>query len=392
MGINFYKKENLKKNINSILEINITKKIVEILKFYFEADLDCLKRQLLIFQNEISRFQSLPLIVGQLIEKLDKNSCIIGSTTGNNYLVRIISTIDKNKLTLNSSVALHRNSNALVNLLDDEGDSGINIVPSIEKPRLKFNEIGGLEKQKEEIRETIELPLINQKLYQEIGIDPPNGVLLYGPPGTGKTMIVKAIASKTTATFIKAVGSEFVQKYLGEGPRMVRDLFKTAKRYSPSIIFIDEIDAIATRRFDAQTGADREVQRILMEFLSQMDGFEKTSNLKIIMCTNRIDTLDPAILRPGRIDRKIEFPLPGIQEKRFMFHILTGSMNLSEEVDIEYFVAKQEKLSGAVIAAICQEAGIQAIRKNRYIITQSDFLISYKLNVGFPLQLPSFYV
>ena len=148
----------------------------------------------------------------------------------------------------------------------------------------------------------------------------------------------------------------------------------------------------ATRRFDDQTGADREVQRILMEFLSQMDGFEKNFNVKIIMCTNRIDTLDPAILRPGRIDRKIEFPLPSVQEKRFMFHTLTNSMNLSDEVDIEYFITKQEKLSGAVIAAICQEAGIQAIRKNRYIITQSDFLISYKLNVGLPIQLPNFYI
>ena len=172
---------------------------------------------------------------------------------------------------------------------------------------------------------------------------------------------------------------------------MVRDLFKTAKKYSPSIIFIDEVDAIATRRFDTQTGADREVQRILMEFLSQMDGFEKNFNVKIIMCTNRVDTLDPAILRPGRIDRKIEFPLPSIQEKRFMFQTLTNSMNLNEDVDIEYFVVKQEKLSGAVIAAICQEAGIQAIRRNRYVVTQSDFLISYKLNVGLPINVPAFY-
>jgi len=373
------------------LKLKITKKIAEILKIYFEDDTDSLKKQLVIFQNEISRFQSVPLIIGQLIEKLDNNSCIIGSTTGNNYLVKILSTIDSGKLKLNSSVALHRNSNALVNFLDDEGDSGINIILPIEKPKVKFTEIGGLEKQKEEIRETIELPLINQRLYEEIGIDPPNGVLLYGPPGTGKTMLVKAIAAKTTAAFIKAVGSEFVQKYLGEGPRLVRDLFKTAKKYTPSIIFIDEIDAIATRRFDAQTGADREVQRILMEFLSQMDGFEKNFNVKIIMCTNRIDTLDPAILRPGRIDRKIEFPLPNTQEKRFMFQTLTGSMNLSNEVDMEFFISKQEKLSGAVIAAICQEAGIQAIRKNRYIITQSDFLISYKLNVGFPNQIPDLY-
>ena len=383
--------KSLKRDLNIILNQKKNKNIIEILLKYYEEDLDQLKRQLLIFQNEISRFQSVPLIVGQLMEKIDKNSCIIGSTTGNNYLVKIISTIDRNKLKPNSSVALHRNSNALVNCLEDEADSGINVVLPLEKPKIKLNEIGGLEKQKEEIRETIELPLINKRLYEEIGIEPPNGVLLYGPPGTGKTMLVKAVASKTTATFIKAVGSEFVQKYLGEGPRLVRDLFKTAKKYSPSIIFVDEVDAIATRRFDAQTGADREVQRILMEFLSQMDGFEKNFDVKIIMCTNRIDTLDPAILRPGRIDRKIEFPLPNIQEKRFMFQTLTRSMNLSNEVDIEYFVNRHERLSGAVIAAICQEAGIQAIRRNRYVVTQSDFLISYKLNVGLPINVPAFY-
>ena len=383
--------KSLKRDLNIILNQKKNKNIIEILLKYYEEDLDQLKRQLLIFQNEISRFQSVPLIVGQLMEKIDKNSCIIGSTTGNNYLVKIISTIDRNKLKPNSSVALHRNSNALVNCLEDEADSGINVVLPLEKPKVKLNEIGGLEKQKEEIRETIELPLINKRLYEEIGIEPPNGVLLYGPPGTGKTMLVKAVASKTTATFIKAVGSEFVQKYLGEGPRLVRDLFKTAKKYSPSIIFVDEVDAIATRRFDAQTGADREVQRILMEFLSQMDGFEKNFDVKIIMCTNRIDTLDPAILRPGRIDRKIEFPLPNIQEKRFMFQTLTRSMNLSNEVDIEYFVNRHERLSGAVIAAICQEAGIQAIRRNRYVVTQSDFLISYKLNVGLPINVPAFY-
>ena len=383
--------KSLKRDLNIILNQKKNKNIIEILIKYYEEDLDQLKRQLLIFQNEISRFQSVPLIVGQLMEKIDKNSCIIGSTTGNNYLVKIISTIDRNKLKPNSSVALHRNSNALVNCLEDEADSGINVVLPLEKPKVKLNEIGGLEKQKEEIRETIELPLINKRLYDEIGIEPPNGVLLYGPPGTGKTMLVKAVASKTTATFIKAVGSEFVQKYLGEGPRLVRDLFKTAKKYSPSIIFVDEVDAIATRRFDAQTGADREVQRILMEFLSQMDGFEKNFDVKIIMCTNRIDTLDPAILRPGRIDRKIEFPLPNIQEKRFMFQTLTRSMNLSNEVDIEYFVNRHERLSGAVIAAICQEAGIQAIRRNRYVVTQSDFLISYKLNVGLPVNVPAFY-
>lgn len=177
-----------------------------------------------------------------------------------------------------------------------------------EKPDVTYADVGGLDMQKQEIREAVELPMLQADLYKQIGIDPPRGVLLYGPPGTGKTMLVKAVANSTTANFIRVVGSEFVQKYLGEGPRMVRDVFRMARENSPAIIFIDEIDAIATKRFDAQTGADREVQRILLELLNQMDGFDQTTNVKVIMATNRADTLDPALLRPGRLDRKIEFP------------------------------------------------------------------------------------
>merc|ERR1712216_451610 len=172
------------------------------------------------------------------------------------------------------------------------------------------------------------------QLYKQIGIDPPRGVLMWGPPGTGKTMMAKAVANATSAAFISMVGSEFVQKYLGEGPRMVRDVFRLARENAPAIIFIDEIDAIATKRFDAQTGADREVQRILMELLNQMDGFDQTVNVKVIMATNRADTLDPALLRPGRLDRKIEFPQPGRREKRLIFQVLTAKMNLGEDVDL----------------------------------------------------------
>mmetsp|Transcript_5591 Transcript_5591/g.17869 ORF Transcript_5591/g.17869 Transcript_5591/m.17869 type:complete len:249 (+) Transcript_5591:2906-3652(+) len=238
-----------------------------------------------------------------------------------------------------------------------------------------------MDSQKEELREVIEFPLLNKKIYHKIGINAPKGVLLYGPPGTGKTLLVKAVASKTTASFLKTVGSEFVQKYLGEGPKMVRELFKIAKENSPSIIFIDEIDAIATRRFDAQTGADREVQRILIELLVQMDGFDQTFEVKIILSTNRVDILDPAIMRPGRIDRKIEFPLPDLREKKFLFQVLTSKMNLSEEIDLNYFSNKPEKLSGAIICSICQEAGLQAIRKNRYMVIHKDFEIAYRLNI-----------
>jgi 26S proteasome regulatory subunit T3 len=172
-------------------------------------------------------------------------------------------------------------------------------------------------------------------------------------------MLVKAVAHHTTASFIRVVGSEFVQKYLGEGPRMVRDVFRLARENAPAIIFIDEIDAIATKRFDAQTGADREVQRILLELLNQMDGFDQGSNVKVIMATNRADTLDPALLRPGRLDRKIEFPNPSRREKRLVFQTITSKMSLGQDVDLEDYVQRPDKLSAAEIAAICQAAGLQ---------------------------------
>lgn len=346
----------------------------------------------------------------------------------------------------------------------------------------------------------MELPLTEGDLYRQVGIDPPRGVLLYGPPGTGKTMLAKAVAHHTTAAFIRVVGSEFVQKYLGEGPRMVRDVFRLAKENAPAIVFVDEVDAIATARFDAQTGADREVQRILMELLNQMDGFDQTVNVKVrsflnfcfsfsferseslsivflraeranserakklfivfstfersgaerlsflflppvlstssnlhpknlkklkikkqvIMATNRADTLDPALLRPGRLDRKIEFPLPDRRQKRLVFAACTAKMNLSDEVDLEDYVSRPDKVrlfflkfsgfffrfsgsevahgtkkthlffkiekktnqvSNADIAAICQEAGMHAVRKNRYVILPKDFEKGYRSNV-----------
>lgn len=191
-------------------------------------------------------------------------------------------------------------------------------------------------------------------------------------------MLAKAVASQTNANIIRMVGSEFVQKYLGEGPRMVRDVFRLAKENAPSIIFIDEVDAIATKRFDANTGADREVQRILIELLQQMDGFDQTTNVKCIMATNRADTLDPALLRPGRLDRKIEFPLPDRRQKRLVFQACTSKMNLAEEVDLEDFVSRPEKISAADISSICQMAGMQAVRKNRYVILTRDFEKAYK--------------
>lgn len=337
-----------------------------------------LKRELVRAQEEVKRIQSVPLVIGQFLEPIDHMTGIVGSTTGSNYVVRILSTIDRELLRPGSSVALHRHSNSLVEVLPPESDSSIVMMGQNERPTETYQDIGGLDVQKQEIREAVELPLLQFDLYRQIGIDPPRGVLLYGPPGTGKTMLVKAVANATTASFIRVVGSEFVQKYLGEGPRMVRDVFRLARENAPSIIFIDEIDAIATKRFDAQTGADREVQRILLELLTQMDGFDQGSNVKVIMATNRADTLDPALLRPGRLDRKIEFPLPSRREKRLIFQTICGRMSLSPDVDLEDYVSRPDKLSCAEIASVCQAAGLQAVRKNRYVVLPADFDEAFK--------------
>ncbi|DBA94058.1 hypothetical protein WJX77_006802 [Trebouxia sp. C0004] len=353
----------------------------EIQEEYIKEEQRSLKRELLRAQEEVKRIQAVPLVIGQFLEMIDRNSGIIGSTTGSNYYVRILSTLNRELLKPSSSVALHRHSNALVDILPPEADSSISLLSQSERPDVTYQDIGGNDIQKQEIKEAVELPLTHHELYRQIGIDPPRGVLLYGPPGTGKTMLAKAVAHHTTAAFIRVVGSEFVQKYLGEGPRMVRDVFRMAKENAPAIIFIDEVDAIATSRFDAQTGADREVQRILMELLNQMDGFDQTVNVKVIMATNRADTLDPALLRPGRLDRKIEFPLPDRRQKRLVFQACTAKMNLSEEVDLEDYVGRPDKISNAEISAICQEAGMHAVRKNRYVILPKDFEKGYKANV-----------
>ncbi|MEN2497151.1 MAG: 26S proteasome regulatory subunit 6B [Marteilia pararefringens] len=337
-----------------------------------------LKKELLLAQEEVKKIQSNPLVIGQFLEAVDNNYGIVSSTTSSNFYVRILSTIDRELLKPGVSVGLHKHSNALVKVLPTEVDSSISVMNSDAKPDVTYADIGGLDIQKQEVREAIELPLTQLELYKQIGIEPPSGVLMFGPPGCGKTMLAKAVANQTKATFIHAVGSEFVQKYLGEGPRMVRDLFKLAKESEPSIIFIDEIDAIATKRFDAQTGADREVQRILLELLNQMDGFDQKVNVKVIMATNRADTLDPALMRPGRLDRKIEFPLPDRKQKRLVYQAITAKMNLSKEVDLEDMVSKPDKVSAAEINAICQEAGMQAIRSNRYVVMPIDFENAFK--------------
>jgi 26S proteasome regulatory subunit T2 len=239
-------------------------------------------------------------------------------------------------------------------------------------PLETYADVGGLEKQIQEIKESVELPLTHPELYEDVGIKPPKGVILYGEPGTGKTLLAKAVANQTSATFLRVVGSELIQKYLGDGPKLVREIFAAAEEMAPSIVFIDEIDAVGTKRYDSNSGGEKEIQRTMLELLNQLDGFDTRSDVKVIMATNKIETLDPALIRPGRIDRKIEFPLPDVKTKRRIFQIHTSRMSLAEDVDLEEFVLAKDDLSGADIKAICTEAGLLALRERRMKVSMSD--------------------
>lgn len=210
-------------------------------------------------------------------------------------------------------------------------------------------------------------------MYEDLGIKPPKGVILYGAPGTGKTLLAKAVANQTSATFLRVVGSELIQKYAGEGPKLVREIFQAAEDMAPTIVFIDEIDAVGTKRYSSNSGGEKEIQRTMLELLNQLDGFDSRSDVKVIMATNQIETLDPALIRPGRIDRKIEFPLPDVKTKRRIFNIHTSRMSLSEDFDIEEFVQSKDDLSGADIKAMCSEAGLLALRERRMQVTMDDF-------------------
>merc|ERR1711907_347834 len=237
-----------------------------------------------------------------------------------------------------------------------------------------YADVGGLYEQIQEVKEAVELPLTHPELYEEMGIKPPKGVILYGEPGTGKTLLAKAVANETSATFLRVVGSELIQKYLGDGPKMVRELFRVADENAPTIVFIDEIDAVGSKRYDSSSGGEREIQRTMLELLNQLDGFDERGDVKVIMATNCIESLDPALLRPGRIDRKIEFPLPDVKTKRHIFQIHTQKMTLAEDVDLEEFVMAKDELSGADIKAVCMEAGLLALRERRMRVTQDDFV------------------
>lgn len=325
-------------------------------------------------KGEINSFKKTPLILATITEVFDDNRVGIRGHVGHDFVVTYPGSIDKDKVIAGARVSLNQDSLAVVEVLPSKKEADIMAMEIEEKPDINYNDIGGLENAIVEIKETVELPIKKPELFEEIGIDPPKGILLYGPPGTGKTLLAKAVANQTNATFIKLVASEFVNKFLGEGARYVRQVFELAKEKSPAIIFLDEIDAIGTKRTHGTQGADREVQRTLMQLLSELDGFESRGNVGIIAATNRPDILDDALIRPGRFDRTIEVPLPNKNGRINILKIHTEKMKIDENIDFESISELTEGFSGADLKAACTEAGMFAIRNERKKVISKDFM------------------
>ena len=310
--------------------------------------------------------------IGEVSKMMGKKKCLVKIGGEGKYVVDVDRKIDTDKLTPNTRVALKSDSFLLHKILPSKVDPLVNLMKVEKVPDSTYDMVGGLEQQIKEVKEVIELPIKHPEIFDSLGISQPKGVLLYGPPGTGKTLLARAVAHHTDCCFIRVQGGELVQKYIGEGARMVRELFIMARQHAPSIIFMDEIDSIGGQRIEGSRG-DSEVQRTMLELLNQLDGFESTSNIKIIMATNRIDILDDALLRPGRIDRKIEFPNPNEDSREDILKIHSRKMNLMRGIDLKKIAKLMPGGSGAETKAVCTEAGMFALRERRIHVQQEDF-------------------
>uniref|UniRef100_A0A2I2Y982 AAA+ ATPase domain-containing protein n=1 Tax=Gorilla gorilla gorilla TaxID=9595 RepID=A0A2I2Y982_GORGO len=304
-------------------------------------------------RSKVDDLRGTPMSVGILEEIIDDNHAIV-----------ILSFVDKDLLEPGSSVRLNHKVRTVIGVLMDDMDPLVTVMKVEKAPQETYADAGG---------ESVELPLTHPEYYEEMGIKPPKGVILCGPPGTGKTLLAKAVANQTSATFLRVVGSELIQKYLRDGPKLGRKLFRVAEERAPPTVFTDEIDAIGTKRYDSNSGGEREIQRTTLELLNQLDGFDSRGDVKAIMATNQIETLNPALIRPGRIDRKIELPLPDEKTKKHIFQIHTSRMTLADDVTLDNLIMAKDDLSGADIKAVCTEAGLMALRERRMKVTNEDF-------------------
>ncbi|MDP7395112.1 MAG: proteasome-activating nucleotidase [Candidatus Poseidonia sp.] len=340
-----------------------------------EAEMRTLRKRIERLDENVNLLKMPPLIVGHLQDILDHERAIVRSSNGTVFQVSLNQRLDPDALKPGTRVALNQDSLSVVEVLTEAWDPMVSGAEMVEKPSITYEDVAGLDEQVESVREAIELPLVKPELFEKVGIVPPKGVLLVGPPGCGKTLLAKAVANHTDATFIRMVGSELAQKYIGEGGRMVRELFSLAKEKAPSVIFLDEIDAIGAKRLDGSTSGDREVQRTLMQLLAELDGFDALQDVKIIAATNRPDILDDALLRPGRFDRVIEIPIPDDASRKAILDVHLSSMN-TKKIAIGRVVERTKGYSGAELKATCVEAGMIAIRDGRSVVSQNDMMLA----------------
>ncbi len=327
-------------------------------------------------ENDIKALQTVGQNIGEILKKINDEKFIVKTTHGPRYVVGCAKEIDRNLLKSGTRVALDVTTLTITLVLSREVDPMIASMVEEKPKNIDFSAVGGLDEQIREIREVIELPIKNPDIFKRVGIKPPKGVLLYGPPGTGKTLIARVVARTMDVTFLRVVASALIEKYIGESARMIREMFAYARKMAPCIIFMDEIDAIGGKRSNDSNSSDREVQRTLMELLNQMDGFSDLDNVKIIMATNRPDILDEALLRPGRLDRKIEIPLPSEKGRKDILKIHSDKMAKMGEIDFDHLVQLTIEFNGADLRNVCTEAGMLAIRQERDYVTHEDFVKS----------------
>jgi 26S proteasome regulatory subunit T6 len=354
------------------LEVKIKEKQLNFMRL--QAQRNELNDQVLKLKEEVKHLLKPSSLVADVTKVLGKDAVLVKTSSEGKLIVKIDKSIKVEDLKTNTRVTLKSEEKLKINrILPSRVDPLVSLMRVEKVPDSTYDAVGGLEEQIKEVREVIELPIKHPEIFEALGISQPKGVIMFGPPGTGKTLLARAVAHHTDCTFIRVSGNELVQKYIGEGARLVRELFVMARQHAPSIIFMDEIDSIGGQRIDDDSRGDSEVQRTMLELLNQLDGFEEAQNIKIVMATNRIDILDEALLRPGRIDRKIEFPHPNERARTDILKIHSRKMNLVRGIDLSKIASSMTGASGAECKAACTEAGMFALRERRMHVTQDDF-------------------